>query len=157
MDRAVRNEADVQASQSQADQQARVPRADEDSRRAGDPVPPPEEGPRAPRGDTGQQVGAQRSGEGLSRSARIRHTNEIRALLERGKRKRTKLVDVFFAPSPVRLARLATIVPKLGRTIVERNRLKRRIREIGRRTILPELNGRGLVLDVLIRARGEAY
>ena len=159
MNRAVPDEADVQPSQSQASQQARVPREDEDSGRTGHPVAPPEEGPRASRGDGGQQVAAQApgAGEGLPRSARIRHTDEIRALLERGKRKRTKLVDVFLAPSPVPFSRLGVIVPKHGRTIVERNGLKRRIREVGRRSVLPEAARRGFSVDVLVRARGEAY
>ena len=49
------------------------------------------------------------------------------------------------------------IVAKHGRRIVERNLLKRRLREIGRRRLLPELLARGLVADVLIRARGKAY
>lgn len=66
-------------------------------------------------------------------------------------------MDVFLAPSPVPFSRLGVIVPKLGRTIVERNRLKRRIREIGRRSVLPELVRRGLARDVLVRARSEAY
>jgi len=159
MDRAVRNEADVQASQSQASQQARVPREDEDSERAGHPLAPSEKGSRPSRGGGGEQVDAPASGrgEGLPRGARIRHTDEIRALLERGKRKRTKLVDVFLAPSPVPFSRLGVIVPKHGRAIVERNRLKRRIREIGRRAVLPEAARRGVVVDVLLRARGDAY
>ena len=46
---------------------------------------------------------------------------------------------------------------KHGRGIVERNLLKRRLREIGRRRVLPELGARGVVSDVLIRARGKAY
>lgn len=54
-------------------------------------------------------------------------------------------------------SRLGVIVPKHGRAIVERNRLKRRIREIGRRTILPEAARRGQAVDVLVRARPEAY
>ena len=129
MDRAVPDEADVQASQSQASQQARVPREDEDSGRSGHPFPSPEEGPRPSDGGGGQQVGAKDpgAGQGLCRAARIRHANEIRALLERGKRKRTKHVDVFLAPSPVPFSRLGVVVPKHGRTIVERNGLKRRI------------------------------
>ena len=53
-------------------------------------------------------------------------------LLERGKRKRTTHLDVFFAPSPATFSRLGLIVPKHGRKIVERNLLKRRLREIGR-------------------------
>jgi ribonuclease P protein component len=49
------------------------------------------------------------------------------------------------------------IVPKHGRRIVERNLLKRRIREIGRRQLLPGLDRSGKPVDVLVRARREAY
>jgi RNase P protein component len=35
--------------------------------------------------------------------------------------------------------------------------VKRRLREIGRLEILPRLRAEGLSLDLLIRARGEAY
>lgn len=66
-------------------------------------------------------------------------------------------MDVFLAPSPVSHARLGLIVPKHGRRIVERNLLKRRLREIGRRSVLPELERRGRSVDVLVRARREAY
>jgi ribonuclease P protein component len=48
-------------------------------------------------------------------------------------------------------------VPKHGRNIVERNRLKRRLREIGRRRVLPVLAACGTATDVLIRARRGAY
>jgi ribonuclease P protein component len=48
-------------------------------------------------------------------------------------------------------------VPKHGRKIVERNQLKRRLREIGRRRVLPTLAARGSALDVLFRARRGAY
>jgi ribonuclease P protein component len=78
-------------------------------------------------------------------------------LLERGKREKTEIVDVFLARSPVPFSRLGLIVPKYGRRIVDRNRLKRRLREIGRQDVLPRLNARGLQLDVLIRARSGAY
>jgi ribonuclease P protein component len=159
MDRAVPNEADVQASQSEASQQARVPREDEDSGRAGHPLTPSEERARAPRSEAGDQVDAREPGvaERLPRCARIRHTEEIRALLDRGKRKRTKHVDVFLATSPVPFSRLGVVVAKHGRGSVERNRLKRRVREIGRRSVLPALAERGLTVDVLVRTRGEAY
>ena len=89
--------------------------------------------------------------------ARIRLTTEIRALLERGKRKRTPSVDVFFAPSPASRSRLGLIVPKHGRKIVERNLVKRRLREIGRCAVLPELDAAGRPADVMIRARRRAY
>jgi ribonuclease P protein component len=77
--------------------------------------------------------------------------------LERGKRKRTTNVDVFLAPSPASFSRLGVVVAKHGRRIVDRNLLKRRLREIGRRRVLPELGTRGAAVDVLIRARGKAY
>lgn len=54
-------------------------------------------------------------------------------------------------------ARVGWVVPKLGRRIVERNRLKRRLREIGRRRVLVRLRQAGLAADVLVRARTPAY
>lgn len=66
-------------------------------------------------------------------------------------------MEVFLAASPASFCRLGLIVPKHRRRIVERNRLKRRLREIGRRQVLPGLVARGLAMDVLIRARPEAY
>ena len=64
---------------------------------------------------------------------------------------------MFVADSPAPHSRLGLIVPKLGRRIVDRNLLKRRLREIGRRQLLPSLDASGRRLDVLIRARGRAY
>lgn len=66
-------------------------------------------------------------------------------------------MDVFFAPSPVSRSRLGLVVGKLGHDIVERNRVKRRLREIGRTRVLPVLDGQGIHGDVLIRARRSAY
>jgi len=48
-------------------------------------------------------------------------------------------------------------VPKHGHEIVERNTLKRRLREIGRVELLPRLRSADAEADVLIRARKEAY
>ncbi|MEX2465822.1 MAG: ribonuclease P protein component [Gemmatimonadota bacterium] len=96
-------------------------------------------------------------GAKFPRKARIRLSAEIRALLERGKRRRTKNLDVFFAASPASHSRLGVIVPKHGHTIVERNLVKRRLREIGRREALPRLADAGADTDVLVRARRTAY
>lgn len=90
-------------------------------------------------------------------SARITKTDEIRRLFRRGNRTRTSHLDVFHAASPVSHARLGLVVPKHGRPIVDRNRLKRRLREIGRREILPTLRRREVARDILVRARREAY
>jgi ribonuclease P protein component len=49
--------------------------------------------------------------------------------------------------------RAGIVVPKHRHKIVERNRVKRRLRELVRITLLPGLQG----FDVLIRARPEAY
>ncbi len=93
----------------------------------------------------------------LPRSGRIRKGAEIRALLGRGKRKRTDHLDVFFAASPVSVCRWGLVVPKHRRNAVTRNRLKRRLREIGRTEVLPALRRAGQEVDVLVRARREAY
>lgn len=66
-------------------------------------------------------------------------------------------MDVFDSPSPAACARVGLVVPRYRRTIVERNRLKRRLREILRVEVVPALDGIGLNRDVLVRARPEAY
>jgi ribonuclease P protein component len=40
---------------------------------------------------------------------------------------------------------------------VERNRLKRRLREILRRELIPRLRRAGLEVDIIVRARRDAY
>jgi ribonuclease P protein component len=90
-------------------------------------------------------------------SSRIRSSRDIRALHARGKRKRTAHLDVFFAASPVLHSRLGVVVPKHGRRIVDRNRLRRRLREIGRTELLPALRSGGHAVDLLVRSRPEAY
>ncbi len=94
---------------------------------------------------------------GLPRTARIAASGEIRALFRRGKRKRTRHQDEFVSSSPVTPSRLGLVVPKHKRTAVLRNRLKRRLREAGRRELLPRLLQANVALDVMIRARPEAY
>lgn len=90
-------------------------------------------------------------------ASRIRSSRDIRALHARGKRERTRHLDVFSAASPVSHSRLGVVVPKHGRRIVDRNLLRRRLREIGRTELLPRLGKAGVAVDLLIRARREAY
>jgi ribonuclease P protein component len=78
-------------------------------------------------------------------------------LLEKGHRQRTTSLDVFTAPSTTSRSRVGLIIPRHGQRIVDRNLLKRRLREIGRRRVLPWLDERGALTDVLIRARPSAY
>ena len=54
------------------------------------------------------------------------------------------------------VSRIGVVVPRHQRSAVDRNRLKRRLRELVRLELLPVLCGR-VVVDVAIRARREAY
>ena len=96
-------------------------------------------------------------GQRLPRASRVRRSVEVRELLMRGKRERTTHLDVFFAASPVARPRLGVLVPKHRHEIVERNCLKRRLRELGRTRVLPALRSAGRSMDVMVRARAEAY
>ncbi|HEX2201984.1 MAG TPA: ribonuclease P protein component [Longimicrobium sp.] len=100
---------------------------------------------------------AEPPGQRLPRAARITASAEIRTIFKRGKRRRTRHLDAFVSPSPFAFPRLGVVVPKHKHTIVERNLVKRRLREIGRTVLLPALGNSGRALDVLLRARPEAY
>lgn len=78
-------------------------------------------------------------------------------MFQQGKRSRTAHLDVFDSASPFAYPRVGVVVPKHRRTIVERNRLKRRLREVLRREVVPRLHAVGLDTDLLVRARKEAY
>lgn len=66
------------------------------------------------------------------------------------------LLDVRVTASPSLCARVGIIVPKYGHIIVERNRLRRRVREIIRVRMLPSLNSVPPT-DVLLRTLPRAY
>lgn len=96
-------------------------------------------------------------GSGLPRPLRITHGAEIRDILRRGKRSGTAHLDVFDSPSPVPHPRVGVIVPKHRHNAVQRNRVKRRLREALRREVIPRLVAAGIAADVVVRARREAY
>jgi ribonuclease P protein component len=87
----------------------------------------------------------------------LTRAREIRALLREGKRKKTSHLDVFFLSSGKGDLRLGLVVPKHRHRVVDRNRVKRRLREIGRREVLPRMRAAGIEGDLLVRARREAY
>jgi ribonuclease P protein component len=101
--------------------------------------------------------GEERQGFGLPRESRIARSAEIRLLFQRGKRRKTRHLDAFVSPSPAAFPRLGVVVPKHKHTIVERNLVRRRLREIGRTVVLPALRNSGAAFDVLVRARPDAY
>ena len=92
--------------------------------------------------------------EALPSSSRITRASELHAIMTQGQRRRTDHLDLFTRPSPIGVSRLAVIVPRHRRTAVDRNRLRRRLREIGRRQVLPALLA---PTDVAVRARANAY
>ena len=66
-------------------------------------------------------------------------------------------MDVFDSASPVAHPRAGVLVPKHRHNSVERNKLKRRLREVLRLQVLPRLSEYEANVDVLVRARREAY
>jgi ribonuclease P protein component len=93
----------------------------------------------------------------LPRARRITRSGEIRGIVRRGKRSRTAHLDVFDSASPAAYARVGLVVPRHRHAAVERNLLKRRLREVLRLEVLPRLDALASPVDVLVRARREAY
>lgn len=87
------------------------------------------------------------------RTYRLTRGVELRLVLREGKRIRTEHLDLRIVASLLHHPRVGFIVPKHGRSIVERNQLKRRLREIVRQNILQRIPS----VDMIVRARPEAY
>ncbi|MDP2470193.1 MAG: ribonuclease P protein component [Candidatus Palauibacterales bacterium] len=91
------------------------------------------------------------------RSARLRRGPEIRSLLKMGSRRRCGPIEIFRGESTTASPRAGIIVPRYGHTIVERNQLKRRLREIVRTEWLPGSRREIPPSDLLVRVRPGAY
>jgi ribonuclease P protein component len=78
---------------------------------------------------------------------------EIQKVAREGKRIRTSYLDVRILASPCGHVRVGIVVPRYAESAVDRNRLKRRLRELVRTQLLPAAPP----TDVVIRARPEAY
>jgi ribonuclease P protein component len=74
-------------------------------------------------------------------------------VIREGKRFRTAHLEARMTASPRCHPRLGFIVPRHRHTAVERNRLKRRLRELARTRLLPNLPA----VDLVVRARPSAY
>ena len=66
---------------------------------------------------------------------------------------RTRHFTIRACTSPLAFPRAGLIVPRHGRSAVDRNRLKRRLREVIRIELLPSPGG----VDVVVRASPRAY
>ncbi len=65
----------------------------------------------------------------------------------------TAHLDIRTLPGAMQRPRIGLIVPRHKHTAVERNRLRRRLRELIRRDVLPKATGG----DTLIRVKPDAY
>jgi ribonuclease P protein component len=159
--------ANIPPAQSEAEEQARVSGAYGDEGGSQDPEPSPSAWSQAPgrnrRQETvGRCVVAATShpggrGRRLPRAQRITRSAEIREVFRRGKRSGTAHLDVYDSASLSSYPRVGVVVPKHRHSVVERNLVKRRLREVLRLEVLPRLASAGIAADVLVRARREAY
>lgn len=83
---------------------------------------------------------------------RITTRREIVSML-RGDRVSGPSLELFWKPASQQRSRAMCITPKHGHTSVERNRLRRRLKEAMRATLLT----RSIPMDYLVRARPPAY
>ncbi len=78
---------------------------------------------------------------------------EIEHVRKEGKRVRTASLDVRAVASLHAFPRVGVVVPRYGHSAVDRNRLKRRLRELIRAELLPII----ACVDVVLRTAPRAY
>ena len=99
---------------------------------------------------------ARNDGFDFPRRSRLTRGQDLQNVIREGKRIRTVHLDVRFIASPLGVSRIGIVVPRHQRSAVDRNRLKRRLRELVRLELLPTLRDISSA-DVAIRARREGY
>jgi len=90
---------------------------------------------------------------GFPRSSRLTREADLESVRRTGKRMQTERLEARASASLLLRSRVGVVVPKYRRNIVDRNRTKRRLRELARKRILPVAER----IDVLLRAKPEAY
>jgi ribonuclease P protein component len=95
-------------------------------------------------------------GFGFPRRYRLTRGLDLQTVIREGKRIRTVHLDVRAIASPLAHSRIGVVVPRHQHSAVDRNRLKRRLRELVRLELLPKLSDRPSA-DIAIRARRESY
>jgi len=78
---------------------------------------------------------------------------ELKSVRGRSKKLKTRHLSAYIAASALPYGRVSVVVGKHGHTIVERNRLRRRLRELVRVNLLPACTG----TDIVLHALPEAY
>lgn len=84
--------------------------------------------------------------------------SDIRAMFREGRRHTSGSLEAYLRRIPGDGApRVGVVVPRHGHSIVDRNRLRRRLRELLRTEWLPAARDREPGVDLLVRARRTAY
>jgi ribonuclease P protein component len=83
----------------------------------------------------------------------LRRSAELAACWKEGERVRTPHLELAWRLRRVGGPRAAIVVPRYHYSAVARNRLRRRLREIVRREVLPALGP----VDLVVRAKRDAY
>lgn len=120
---------------------------------ARDALPPAEKGAQTPHRPPALQAPEQVTNERYPRRVRLARGVDLTSCWEAGRRRRTPHLDLAWRPSAVGHARTGIIVPRHQSSAVARNRLRRRLREILRRDVLPALPP----IDLVVRAKRAAY
>jgi ribonuclease P protein component len=102
--------------------------------------------------ESGPRTSGPRPAFTFPHARRVTRGADLDALRTEGRRIRTRHLDVRVAPGPAP-SRVGIVVPKHKHGSVERNLVKRRLRELTRLRLLPALPGG----RVWLRARPEAY
>lgn len=89
----------------------------------------------------------------MPRRARIARGSDLRACWETGRRFGTTHLEIAWRANAAGRPRTGIVVPRFGATAVQRNRLRRRLRELVRRESLPQLPP----IDFVVRAKRAAY
>jgi ribonuclease P protein component len=90
---------------------------------------------------------------GFPRASRLTSEADLESLRRRGKRMQTECLEARMSASLSLCSRVGIVVPKFGQNVVDRNRTKRRLRELVRLQVLPVIEN----VDLLIRAKPKAY
>lgn len=92
----------------------------------------------------------------MASPARLTRSADLTLVRREGKRVRTTLLEVRYLASLLRRHRIGVVVPRFKHSAVDRNRLKRRLRELTR-LHWPNQLAASPPLDVLLRAAPAAY
>ena len=89
----------------------------------------------------------------LNKKNRLKKRKEVENVFKKGKKSISQSVIIFYTPSDSEKSRFAfSVSKKISKKAVVRNKVKRRLREIIRKEIIPSLKAS---LDCLVIARKE--